>query len=75
MGMQCHFNIKDLPGFESNPSIEYDMELELYTYHHNGYAYDCDIKGNAYFDIGQMSERALEKLRYLIQNRVCFNCS
>lgn len=75
MGMQCHFNIKELPDFTK--IITYDYELEGYTYEiiPDNWNVDCSIEGNAWFDIGSRSFLQMNRIEYLIRNRVCFNCS
>lgn len=75
MGMQCHFKIQDLPDFTKQ--ITYDFESDSYSYYSPSLedSFDCTIGGNAWFDIGQMSISAMGKIKYLIQNRVPFNCS
>jgi hypothetical protein len=77
MGMHCHFYIKDLPGFNQNPSITYHFETTGYTYTIPimGYIVDCDLNGNAWFDVGSCSTYAMNRLKYLIENRVPFTCS
>ena len=74
MGMQCHFNIKDLPSFSK--VITYDYELESYSYEISSvWSVDCNLAGNAWFDIGSASIGQMSKLEYLINNRVPFTCS
>jgi len=74
MGMQCYFNVKDVPDFTK--VISYDYETECYSYTmHDDWVVDCDIEGDAWFDIGQMSDKAMANLRYLIMHRIYFTCS
>ena len=74
MGMQCYFNIKDIPNFSK--VITYDYDLESYTYIvHSMWIVDCNIAGNAWFDCGSYSEAAIARIKWLIGQRVPFRCS
>ena len=74
MGMQCYFNIKDLPNFSK--VITYDYDLESYSYIvHSMWVVDCNIEGHAWFDCGSCSISAMNNIQWLIEHRVCFTCS
>ena len=85
MGMQCHFQVADL--LDPEPHINVNSLLTLHeesgddwnkyyiivneNMHFN---FDAEYK-DAWFDIGQMHESAVVKMKWLIENRICFSCS
>ena len=74
MGMQCHFNIKDLPNFSKQ--VTYDYEINSYSYEINSsWAVECSLNGDAWFDVGSCSVGQLSRIEHLIKNRVPFQCS
>jgi len=75
MGMQCHFNLTDLPAFTKQVTYDYDTETYSYDITAIAVAVNCDPHGAAWFDIGSLSASATTLLKYLITNRVPFNCS
>jgi len=81
MGMQCHFNVSDIP---SDVAVTKDFEcidddgLDYYIIVHNHklYHFSTDSEHeSAWFDIGSRSDSAMDKIQWLIKNRICFNCS
>lgn len=75
MGMQCHFSLNDLP-----PQVEvmriYDKDSDTVSYSlDNGYTVSGDNGPNVWFDIGSRTPDQMYMIQYLIQNRICFQCS
>lgn len=75
MGMQCRFNIKDLPSFTKVVTYSYESESYNYEVVDGEWDVDCNKEGDAWFDIGSCHQHHLDKIAYLIKNRVNFNCS
>lgn len=91
MGMQCHFLVSDIPDYlkvhkHSDKLEDSSVDTEEYPpeYYYDYYVVidpdsiivSTDSKHeNAWFDIGQMSMSAIKTMKFLIQNRICFNCS
>jgi hypothetical protein len=81
MSMQIHFNLSELG--DKNPEvIEYDYVDKIYTAKiitdsvgKTEWAVDCDINGNCWFDCGSANELQMIRIKWLVQNRVCFNAS
>lgn len=82
MGMQCHFDIQEVRdlGYEC-VTPHYDANCMLVTAKGSTsplYYFNCSdnvMDTQVWFDIGSMSETAMEKLKWLIANRICFTCS
>jgi len=75
MGMQCHFSLNDLPE-TVGVSRFYDRNSDTLSYTlTNGYTVSGTDSPNVWFDVGGMSQEALDMIEFLIRNRVCFQCS
>lgn len=81
MGMQCHTTIDEVEsagfkviatGSDAWARIILDKDgSELW--HLN--CSDNVLDNSLWFDIGQLSPSAIQKLHWLIRNRICFSCS
>jgi len=75
MGMQCHFSLNDLPE-TVGVSRFYDKESQTISWTlTNGYTVSGTDSPNVWFDVGSMSQAALDMIEWLIRNRICFQCS
>jgi hypothetical protein len=79
MGMQVHFEVADIQFANADHDVEkeYDMEFQChYIVVNQNMAFNTDAYFKyASFDIGQTSDSGMKKLKWLIQNRICFNAS
>lgn len=81
MGMQCHFNLAELTE-SGNSHIywekQYDAESETWTlFAADAFSrLDVNLSGEScWFDIGSMSDTQMAAIKFLIRNRICFQCS
>jgi len=87
MGMQIHFNILELVQagikveYVKNDPVEgyqdsFTAQFNLGEADHIGCAVPVDlISHNAWQDIGRCDNRQVALIKFLIQNRICFNAS
>jgi len=74
MGMQLHFNKSDLPDAATfAPQDDEYWEIRCYGAHIG--AYTLDAGESFWFDIGSRSDSQMDRIKTLIEWRVCFTCS
>ena len=81
MGMQAHTTIEEIEsaGFkvisvagDANTRMVIDKDnCELWYFNCS----DNILDNGLWFDIGQLSPSAVQKLHWMIRNRICFSCS
>jgi hypothetical protein len=79
MGMQCHFSFEEIEyaGFK----VERLADSIIVHNKHNQkpmYYFSCTenlVDKSSWFDVGQLRPLAIEKLHWLITNRIPFTCS
>jgi hypothetical protein len=74
MGMQLHFNSSDLPTEATfAPQTDDWWEIRCYGTHISVNTLDCGE--SFWFDIGQARASQMDRIKTLIEWRVCFTCS
>ena len=77
MGMQCHFSLHADDKFERT-SMGATLESGDVVHAHLCYRSEDDIEAERWcywFDVGSFSTYAVDNLRVLVRNRICFSCS
>ena len=81
MGMQVHTTIDEIEsaGFTVIPSSEDGFsKLVLHKDGSELWHFNCSdnqLDRSLWFDIGQLSPLSVQKLHWMIRNRICFYCS
>lgn len=77
MGMQCFLKLTDIE--EAGFSVQRNGTTAIVSVGRVEYWYfncsDNMMNQDAWFDIGHMQATNLAKLHWLIENRICFQCS
>lgn len=77
MGMQCFLKLTDIE--EAGFTVKRDGYAAIVEINGEPHWYfNCSdnlVNQDAWFDIGKLQPAAIDKLHWLIRNRICFQCS
>lgn len=76
MGMQCQFQESDLPDDAIIGKMRGTADHErIISVNGDLLSANSDNGKDFWFDCGSASEGQIEAIKWLIRNRVCFNCA